>query len=172
MVSQLIFYGVFSLIPIYVLIESSGFAEGSFSASGGPASFPSGIAWFMLGLIILQIVRVVMHGLEQAKKDTEEKDESLLSIPIVFWSLFKGTPGFFMLGTIVYSVLVPILGFVLSSTLFLIASGAFLMYKADGQIVLKSLLIRSAVFFVFAFGLFQLFMRGMRIYLPTGIFGF
>ncbi len=172
MISQLILYGVFALIPIYVLIESSGFAAGSFATSGGPGSFPTGIAWFMLGLIIIQIIRVALHGLKQSRKDTSEEDESSLSTPVVFLSLFWGTPGFFMLGTILYALLVPILGFVLSSTLFLIASGAFLMYKADGQIVRKSLLIRSVVFFVFSFGLFQLFMRGMRIYLPTGIFGF
>lgn len=171
MFSKLIFQLVLAVIPIYVLIESSGYTVESFDNSGGAALFPAGIAWFMLALSVVQIVRTIVRGV-QSSRGEQQDDDTKVDKPVVFWSLFWGVPGVVLLASIAYAILMPVLGFVLASSLFLILSGAFLMYKADGQINAKRLLIRSAVFIAFAVGIFQLFMRGMRIYLPTGVFGF
>ena len=171
MFSKLIFQLVLAVIPIYVLIESSGYKAGSFDNSGGAALFPTGIAWFMLGLTLIQIVRTVVRGV-QSSQGEQQDDDTKVDKPVVFWSLFWGVPGVVLLVSIAYAILIPVLGFMLASSLFLVSSGAFLMYKADGRIDVKTMLMRSAVFIAFAVGIFQLFMRGMRIYLPTGVFGF
>jgi len=178
MIAKLVFQLVLAVIPVYVLIESAGYARNSFDDSGGPAIFPRTIAWFFLGLLVIQMVRIVVSGIRKSQteqKDVQKdgkKDNSRFDAPPVFWSLVWGTPGIVILASIAYALLVPILGFIIASSLFMVLIGTYLMYKADGRIVLRPMLIRSVAFIAFAVGIFELFMRAMRIYLPTGVFGF
>lgn len=166
MLSKLLFPLTLAVIPVYALIEASGYTTESFDNSGGSAMFPSGVAWFILILTAIQVVRVIVRHSRRAQG--ELKDEA----PVLFLSLFKGTPGIFMVSIITYAFLIPILGFMLASFLFLTGSGVFLMYKTIGQLNKKIMLFRSVIFIVFTVGLYQIFMRLISVYLPTGLFGF
>lgn len=147
-----LFLLVLALIPIYVLIESSGFKTRADDVSGGPGGFPTAIAGLMLVLIIVQLIRTFW---QESKK-------------VVFVELFTGKTGVFLGAFAVYIILLNYLGFLIATIIYLPATSLYLKYKTYGPITRKQLIKETIIMMVFAVGVYFFFNELINVKLPTG----
>lgn len=147
-----LFLLVLSAIPIYVLIEASGYETRASDVSGGPGGFPMYIAAFMLILIVIQLIR------------THWQD----SKTVVFLELFTGKTGAFLGTFVLYIILLYFLGFLIATMIYLPATSLYLKYKTYGPISRKQLIKESVFMVIFAVGIYVFFNELINVKLPTG----
>ena len=154
---ELIFLAILGIFAVVFFKETTTYKIASFDTSGGPATFPQYILILLLvAIAILMIQKIV-------KKDFKG---------FVFIELFKGERGIGLLSLVAYLTLLTILGFTLSTILFL----GFLvnyLYRANHQKSLgsvKQIAIRTGFSVLFAFVIQYIFVGLMHVMLPKGIF--
>ena len=128
---------------------SFGFQVSRIDSSGGPALFPRIVIIILLLFIAIRIIMVSKSKEELGKK-------------FHFLEIFQG-----------YAVLMKPLGFVISSSLFLIIAVTFLYKKQYGErITVKKGLILYPVILISVAVLYYIFVNKLNVLLPGGIINF
>lgn len=139
---------------------SFGFQVSRIDSSGGPALFPRIVIVILLVFVIIRITMI--------SKNKEE-----LSRKFHFVEIFQGSRLVFLLLFLGYALLMKPLGFVISSSLFLIASVTFLHKKQYGEgITVKKGLILYPVIVAAVTVLYYIFVYKLNVLLPGGILNF
>ena len=139
---------------------SFGFQVSRIDSSGGPALFPRIVIIILLLFIAIRIIMV--------SKSTEE-----LGKKFHFLEIFQGSRLIFLLMFLGYAVLMKPLGFVISSSLFLIIAVTFLYKKQYGErITVKKGLILYPVILISVAVLYYIFVNKLNVLLPGGIINF
>jgi hypothetical protein len=155
-IMELIFLAVLAIVASVFFVETTTYKIASFDTSGGPAIFPQYI------LILLLVAIVVLFIQKIIKKDFKG---------FVFIELFKRERGIGLLSLIAYLTLLNILGFTLSTILFLSFLVNFL-YRAHHEKSLgsvKQISIRTGISVLFSFIIHYTFVSLMHVMLPKGI---
>lgn len=154
---ELIFLAVLGVASLVLLMETTGYKTASFDTSGGPGIFPK----YVIILLLIAIIALVIQKI--IKKEFKG---------FVFLSLFKAERGITLIALITYLALLNLLGFVLSTSLFLCFMVNFL-YRANHEKSLgskKHIVLRSGFSIAFAFFIQFIFVSLMHVMLPKGIF--
>ena len=127
--------------------------------SGGPAMYPRLI---LAGLFICALVRMVQL-LREKKEDRK---------PFVFLDLFQGHRGFFLLSLVLYIISLNLLGFLISTIIYLNVVVNVMIYFSKGSFKPdKWLAVRTVCLTATAFATTWFFASALRVMVPTGIFG-
>lgn len=144
------------IIPIAILINVSTFGESIVDPYCGPAMMPRVIGVVMIVLIVVQIIRT-----------SRQKEH----IEVELRSLFKRNTVIFLISILAYGAIFEILGYVLSTAIFMISMILFFM-KAQGKTINKKNIIKVAVTGIgFAIISYFFFSEAAAISLPTGVLG-
>ncbi len=136
-------------------LEATGYAMPKLDNSGGPAFFPKLICAILVVLILARVIQII------ARKDKNR---------FVYKNLFLGTTGFFTIGVILFVLLMPFLGYIISCFLFLsIVSNALLYAKTKSFGTVKSIIVRELSFLVFVTVLYYFFTHVLYVAFPDGI---
>lgn len=154
-----IYFNLFLLI-----VSGAGFAN-TFTwpviqdTSGGPATYPRMI---LAALFVCAIVRI----LQVVKQRREDRPA------FIFMNLFKGHRGFFLLALVIYVISLNILGFMISTIIYLNVVVNVMIYFSKGAFkVDKWLLVRAVCLIGSAYAVTWFFQSALRVMVPTGIFG-
>ena len=154
-----IYFNLFLLI-----VSAAGFAN-TFTwtiiqdSSGGPATYPRII---LAALFICSLIR--MFQIMKQKK--EERPE------FIFMDLFRGHRGFFLLSLVIYVALIPVLGFMIDTIIYLNIVVNVMIYFSKGTFKMdKWFFVRGICLIATAFGVTWFFQSALRVMVPTGIFG-
>lgn len=137
-------------VAFYVIMESGKFPEDNVLLMG-PSFFPRILAVFM---IVMSISLIVVALMGKSAKNAEKLD---IRDPGIQRSIIA------LVATIIYLFLFKRLGFILDSILYLMFLMYLLKLRNYVQMVLVSVGVSVAVYFIFKVGL--------SITLPLGIFG-
>ena len=153
---EIFFLCVIGIFISYFLYEALAYRAAVFDTSGGPGLFPK----YILILFLACIVVLIIQKLIRKDKDT-----------FVFKELFIGIRGIVLLSMVVYLILTYILGFTVSTILFLIFLFNYLYYgkHTDHWGRVKSVMLRSGVGLFLALCINLIFTRLMHVFLPKGI---
>lgn len=152
---EYIFLGIIAVFSILFLKESMSYGVASFDTSGGPGLFPKYI-------IILLLIAVLCYAVWKILKKDKTKFE--------FVSLFLKERGVILLSLVLYLALLQILGFTVSTILFLCFTTNFLYYKTNAAIGTKKGIIFRVLFSVAAaFFVRFIFVGLMHVILPKGL---
>lgn len=153
---ELIFLTILAIFSIVFFQETTTYKVASFDTSGGPAIFPQYILILLLiSIAVLMIQKIV-------KKDFKG---------FVFIELFKGDRGIGLIALVAYLSLLKILGFTLSTVLFLTFLVNYL-YRTNHEKSLgnvKHIALRTGFSILFAFLIQYIFVNLMHVMLPKGI---
>ena len=139
---------------------SFGFQVSRIDSSGGPALFPRIVIIILLLFIAIRMIMVSKSKEELGKK-------------FHFLEIFQGSRLIFLLMFLGYAVLMKPLGFVISSSLFLIIAVTFLYKKQYGErITVKKGLILYPVILISVAVLYYIFVNKLNVLLPGGIINF
>lgn len=154
---ELIFLTILGIFAIIFFRETTTYKIAAFDTSGGPAAFPQYILILLLIAIAILMIQKIM------KKEYKG---------FVFLELFKGERGIGLLSLIAYLSLLSILGFTLSTILFLTFLVNYL-YRVNHNKSLgsaKRIAMRTGFSIIFAFAIQFIFVSLMHVMLPKGIF--
>lgn len=157
LIMELIFLIILGIFAIIFFRETTTYKIASFDTSGGPAAFPQYILILLLIAIAILIIQKIV------KKEYKG---------FVFLELFKGERGIGLLSLIAYLSLLSILGFTLSTILFLTFLVNYL-YRVNHNKSLgsaKRIAMRTGFSIIFAFAIQFIFVSLMHVMLPKGIF--
>ncbi len=157
---EIIFLIVLAAAGISMFGMSFGFQVSRIDTSGGPALFPRIVIIILLVFIAMRIVMI--------SKDKEEKEKKFH-----FLEMFQGSRLIFLFMFLGYALLMKPLGFVISSSLFLIIAVTFLYKKQYGEriTVKKGLILYPAILICVAV-LYYIFVNKLNVLLPGGILNF
>jgi len=130
--------------------------EGYSGSFFGPRAFPQALGIMLLALSLILLAQTFMKHAPHAHEDEEE---SLTTIQEEVWSS-SVTFGFL----IAYFVLLPILGFIVSTIVMIAGFLWFVLRK-------RSILLIGGMSLGFSIGLWLLMGRLLGVYLPTSMFG-
>jgi len=153
---ELVFLAVLAVVASVFFFETTTYKIASFDTSGGPAIFPQYVLILLLVAIVVLVIQKII------KKDFKG---------FVFLELFKRERGIGLLSLIAYLTLLNILGFTLSTILFLSFLVNFL-YRAHHDKSLgsvKQISIRTGISVLFSFIIHYTFVNLMHVMLPKGI---
>ena len=154
------------IIFLLVLISISGlslwqtghFPKSLFEKSGGAALFPRVT---LCALIIFCVIRIVII---LAKKENRR---------FFFLEMFRSTRGVFLVASLLLVVVMPSLGYIISTTLFLLFMTNYLyLKKYDTFGDTKSIIVRNAVMIGISILMYVFFAKVMTVALPKGLLGF
>ena len=131
--------------------------EGYSGSFFGPRAFPEALGIMLLVLALILLARTFVKRPADIE-DGEEEEASQTSIREEVWSSAV-TFGFL----IAYFVALPILGFVISTTVMIAGFLWFVLRK-------RSVFLLAGMSLGFSFGLWLLMGRLLGVYLPTGMF--
>jgi putative tricarboxylic transport membrane protein len=152
---EYVFLGIIAVFATLFLKDATQYKIASYDTSGGPGIFPKYILILLLVAIAAQIIYKIIK---------KEKTH------FVFFELLKGERGIILGSLIVYLAVLSILGFILSTSIFLIATVNYLYYRGhDGFGEKKSIAIRSGFSVCVAFIIYYVFVQLMHVILPAGI---
>lgn len=157
---EIIFLIILAAAGIGMFGMSFGFQVSRIDTSGGPALFPRIVIIFLLAFIVIRIVMISKN-----KEELEKKFH--------FLEMFQGSRLIFLFMFLGYALLMKPLGFVISSSLFLIVAVTFLYKKQYGEkITVKKGLILYPVLVVCVAALYYIFVNKLNVLLPGGILNF
>lgn len=157
---EIIFLIILALVGAGMFGMSFGFQVSRIDTSGGPALFPRVV---IIMLFVFIVIRIVMIG-----KNKEEMEKKFH-----FLEIFQGSRLIFLLSFLGYALIMKPLGFVISSSLFLILAVTFLYRKQYGErITVKKGLILYPVILVSVAALYYIFVNKLNVLLPSGILNF
>ncbi|MGH0052113.1 MAG: tripartite tricarboxylate transporter TctB family protein [Sphaerochaetaceae bacterium] len=154
---ELIFLAILAIFTLIFFKETTTYKIASFDTSGGPAIFPQYILLLLLAAIVVLMIQKIV------KKEFKG---------FVFLELFKGERGIGLLSLVAYLSLLRILGFTLSTILFLTFLINYL-YRVNHEKSLgsiKQITLRTGFSILFAFAIQYIFVSLMHVMLPKGIF--
>lgn len=151
---ELIFLALLMLLGAAFFGMSFEFKTSALDTSGGAAFWPRIVIGF---LAIFLIIRAVEVFREKEKRG------------FVFVELFQGPRLFFLLSLVGYIALFQYLGYIVSTTLFLLITvNIFYKITRDNFGTVWSILIRNAVAVIFSMAFYYFFAKVIHIMLPTG----
>lgn len=157
---EIIFLIILALAGAGMLGMSFGFQVSRIDTSGGPALFPRVV---IIMLFVFIVIRIVM--ISKNKEEMEKKFH--------FLEIFQGSRLIFLLLFLGYALIMKPLGFVISSSLFLILAVTFLYRKQYGErITVKKGLVLYPVILVSVAALYYIFVNKLNVLLPSGILNF
>jgi len=152
---ELIFLGILLAICVYFFTLTSGFAVSILDKSGGAAVFPRIVIIFLAVFIIARMVTVL---LEKEKK------------PFAFLELFQGMRLFFFASLVIYILALKPVGYVLTTTAFLVVVINGFYYKVKGNWgSVPAIVVRNMLLVAFVMLMEFFFVRILHIMLPAGI---
>ncbi len=153
---EVILWIILLIISIVLFIQTLGYKTVEMvDPIVGPARFPQVIILIMaICLVALLVKRIFI-------KKKEDK-------PFIFLELFKGIQLRFGLMMLIYILILGKVGFIVSTSLFLIASTTYLYYEKHKTIPVKATVIRSICIILFTSGLYYVFTQFMGVILPRG----
>ena len=157
---EIFFLIILAAAGVGMFVRSFGFQVSRIDSSGGPALFPRIVIIILLLFIAIRIIMVSKSKEELGKK-------------FHFLEIFQGSRLIFLLMFLGYAVLMKPLGFVISSSLFLIIAVTFLYKKQYGErITVKKGLILYPVILISVAVLYYIFVNKLNVLLPGGIINF
>jgi putative tricarboxylic transport membrane protein len=138
------------LLSGFVFMETVKFPEDKVLIMG-PSFFPKLLATGLMVMSIILLIKALMGKSMQTNEKFDIKDPGIQR------------SGIALLATVIYCLLLPHLGFILDSTLYLV----FLMYLLKQRSYIKMTLISLAV----SLAVFAIFRIALNITLPLGFFG-
>lgn len=160
MMGEVIFLLILWIGSFYFFTLTAGFSISVLDKSGGAALFPRLILIFLMVVIGVRIIKLLL-----LIKNKENED-------FVFVEMFKGTRLIYVGGLTLYVVLMPILGYILSTIVFMVGMMNIFYYNVHKSLgTLKAIIIRNilAILLVIAVNIF--FKNILGVYLPSGFFG-
>lgn len=152
---ELIFLIIIGGMGALYLFQTFGYRMPMLDNSGGPALFPQIVCIILLVLVVIRIIQIVSQ--KEFKK-------------FQFLELFKGSMGFFCIGTVVLVVAMPYLGFLVACFLYLTVEANGLLYLKNGSFGSIGRIIGRELFFVaFVVLLYVFFTHVLFVALPGGI---
>lgn len=157
---EIIFLIILAAAGVGMFGMSFGFQVSRIDTSGGPALFPRIVIVILLAFIIIRIVMISKNKEELGKK-------------FHFLEIFMGSRLVFLLLFLAYALLMKPLGFVISSSLFLMIAVTFLHKKQYGEgVTAKKGLILYPVIVIAVTVLYYIFVYKLNVLLPGGILNF
>ncbi len=154
---EIIFLAILGLFLGYLFLTTSSFPISVMDNSGGAAFFPRIVLGFLIALIIIRIISILF---------TREKSKFIIK------EMFQGIRLFFVISLILYATILPIIGYIISTTLFLIVVVNVFYYKANETLgTTKTIIIRNVLLLTFVLSLNIFFTEILGVVLPVGIFG-
>lgn len=153
---ELIFLAIIAIFALVFFKETTTYSIASFDTSGGPAIFPQYILILLLVAILALMIQKII------KKDFKG---------FFFLEIFKGDRGIGMVSLVVYLALLRILGFTLSTIIFLIFLVNYL-YRVNHDNTFgdgKHIALRTGFSILFAVVIQYIFVHLMHVMLPKGI---
>lgn len=156
---EIIFIGILSVIGLAMFGASFFFQASLIDKSGGPALFPRII---IVALLVLLLVRAIQILRSKKQRATH----------FAFAEMFQGARLVFLILFFLYAITITTLGFVVSSTLFLIAAILFL-YKQqyNKKMPVKKIILCCLCCGVGVFAVNYCFVNFFNVVLPSGILG-
>lgn len=155
---EIIFLAVLEAAFIYLYTTIASFPQSLLDNSGGAGLFPGIILIMLIVLIPLRIIKIIFK---------QEKEK------FVFKEMFQGTRFLYLSSLVISTILMPVLGYTVSMSLFLALVINSFYYKVHGKIgAVKSVLLRNVILVGFVFLLKVFFTNILVFRFPTGIFGF
>jgi hypothetical protein len=152
---EYVFLGIIAVFSTLFLKDATQYKIASYDTSGGPGVFPKYILILLLVAIAAQIIYKII------KKDKTH---------FVFFELFKEERGIILGSLIIYLAVLSILGFILSTSIFLIATVNYLYFRGhDGFGEKKSIAFRSGFSVGMTLVINYVFVQFMHVILPAGI---
>lgn len=152
---EYVFLGIIAVFASLFLKDATHYKTASYDTSGGPGQFPK----YILILLLISIAALIIQKI--IKKDKTK---------FVFFELFKGERGITLGSLIIYLAFLNIIGFLLSTSIFLIATVNYLYFRAHaGFGGKKGIAIRSSISVVITLTIYYAFVQLMHVMLPTGI---
>lgn len=157
---EIIFLVVVAVVAVIMFFMANSFPTSIIDSSGGSSLFPKIMAVILLFFIIIKVITIL--------KDKEKRNKKFN-----FLEIFKGIRFIYLITTIAYFALVTIVGFVLSSIIYLVGTMIYFAYYKEGKLPSKkSMAITASIVVVSVVALDFLFCRTMGIMLPVGLIGF
>ncbi len=157
---ELIFMAIIAVIAVFMFFVSGSFPVSIIDKSGGASLFPRIVIVLLLFFMIIRTV-IVLRNKEEREK------------VFVFFEMFRGARLVYLLGTLVYILLVEPLGFVITTSVYLFGMANFMYFKQKDSIMS---LQRNGIIFasgvLISLGMYLFFTRVLSILLPQGILGF
>lgn len=155
---ELIFLGILLVVCIYFYTLTFGFAVSILDKSGGAAVFPRIVIVFLMVFLIVRAVTVL--------KDKQRK-------PFAFKELFLGMRLFFFTSLICYILVFKFLGYVISTTLFLVVTINVFYFKTKKQLgSVQAIAVRNFMAIIFVLLMNYFFVHILHIVLPAGLWPF
>lgn len=137
------------------LVETFGYRVSRFERTGGPGVYPRIILYCLFFFIVLRMAQILWERKNRA---------------FVFFDLFHGSKGVFFFTFVLYIFLMPYLGYILSTTLYLVFASCFLTYLKEGSLGAKPrLILRSLFFFGTTMGIYWFFVLFLDVAVPAGL---
>jgi len=150
------FLAVFAGVAGYYFYETLGYTVSKFDRTGGPALFPQILVIGFIFVIAIRIVQILI---------TKEK------VKFRFLTILKGPRGVFFLSFLAYVVVLPIFGFLVSGSLYLVGLSKYMFHQVSDELVVESKpnFIRRSIFLVLLIIAMNLFFPMLlKVEVPRG----
>lgn len=152
---EYVFLGIIAVFATLFLKDATQYKIASYDTSGGPGLFPT----YILILLLVAIAALVIQKI--IKKDKTK---------FVFFELLKGERGIILGSLIIYLAVLSVIGFILSTSIFLMFTVNYLYFRGHvGFGAKKSIAIRSGFSVGIALIINYVFVNLMHVMLPRGI---
>lgn len=152
---EYVFLGIIAVFATLFLKDATQYKIASYDTSGGPGMFPTYI-------LILLLVAVAALAIQKIIKKDRTK--------FVFFELLKSERGIILGSLIVYLAVLSVIGFILSTSIFLMFTVNYLYFRGHaGFGAKKSIAIRSGFSVGIALIINYVFVNLMHVMLPSGI---
>lgn len=152
------FLAIFGVIAIFMYGMTGSFRISKMDISGGAALFPRIIIILFLICVIVRIFQIL-----RMKDKTE----------FIWKNIFKKGRLEFVIALIVYALILAPLGYIISTSLFLLFSVNLFYYLGyDNFGSAKQIVLRSSTLIIFTVALYFVFSNILMVGLPAGILNF
>lgn len=156
---EIAFMAVLALVGIVMFAMTADFPTSVIDKSGGPAMFPRLVICLLLAVMVVRTIKIL-------------RNKSLLKQRFVCADLFKGSSLTYLCLFVGYAAFITTLGFVATSSLFLVVAIPYLYRRQDGKWPAPGRILAIAVLSVAGVvALNYLFTSVLDVILPTGLWG-
>lgn len=152
---EYVFLGIIAIFATLFLKDATQYKIASYDTSGGPGMFPK----YILILLLVAIAALIIQKI--IKKDKTK---------FVFFELLMGERGIILGSLVVYLAVLSLIGFILSTCIFLVVTVNYLYFRGHAGLGgKKSIAIRSGISVGTALIINYVFVNLMHVMLPRGI---
>jgi hypothetical protein len=139
----------------YYYAETLAYRVSRFERTGGAGVYPRMIIICLFIFIALRLIQKI------AEKDWKK---------FVFFNLFRGRRGVFFFAFLLYVLLMPFLGYLIGTTVYLLFTSAYLTFLKEGSLKnRKRLALRSLLFLALVGGIHWFFVTFLNVSVPSGL---